>query len=76
MVITGALTLGGIGALEGRREGGMPGMVAGGLTGVLAPELIASPEGQMALARTLGNVNGMKPAVGLLSQTNRKKEGK
>ena len=73
---TGALTLGGIGALEGRREGGMPGMVAGGLTGVLAPELIASPEGQMALARTLGNVNGMKPAVGLLSQANRKKEGK
>ena len=65
---TGALTLGGVGALEGRREGGMPGMIAGGLTGVLAPELIASPEGQMLLARILNKAGALKPAVGTAAQ--------
>jgi hypothetical protein len=61
---TGALTLGGIGAAGGYREGGLPGAVAGGVTGVLAPELIASPEGQMAIARTLNKARGLRPAVG------------
>jgi hypothetical protein len=60
---TGALTLGAAGAYEGKREGGIPGAIAGGLTGVLAPELIASPEGQIALARTLYKANGLKPLV-------------
>ena len=51
-------------ALEGRREGGTEGMIAGGLTGLIAPELIASPEGQIALARTLYKANGLTPLVG------------
>jgi hypothetical protein len=70
---TGALTLGAAGAYEGRREGGIPGMIAGGVTGVLAPELIASPEGQMLVARSLNKAGSLKPAVGGLLQANRKK---
>lgn len=70
---TGALTLGGIGAAGGYREGGLPGAVAGGLTGVLAPELIASPEGQMAIARSLRAARGLRPAVGLGLQLNRER---
>jgi hypothetical protein len=70
---TGALTLGGIGGYQGYREGGVPGAIAGGLTGVLAPELIASPEGQMALARTLYKMNGLRPLVGGALQLDRKK---
>jgi hypothetical protein len=71
---TGALTLGAAGAYEGRREGGLPGMIAGGVTGVLAPELIASPEGQMLVARSLNKAGSLKPAVGALLQGNRKKD--
>jgi hypothetical protein len=70
---TGALTLGGIGGYQGYREGGVPGAIAGGLTGVLAPELIASPEGQMTLARTLNKANGLRPLVGGALQLDRKK---
>jgi hypothetical protein len=70
---TGALTLGGIGGYQGYREGGVPGAIAGGLTGVLAPELIASPEGQMVLARTLNKANGLRPLVGGALQLDRKK---
>ena len=70
---TGALTLGGIGGYQGYREGGVPGAIAGGLTGVLAPELIASPEGQMVLARTLNKANGLRPLVGSALQLDRKK---
>ena len=73
---TGALTLGAAGAYEGRREGGLPGAIAGGLTGVLAPELIASPEGQIALARTLYKANGLRPFVGAGLQADRNKEEK
>ena len=73
---TGALTLGAAGAYEGRREGGLPGAIAGGLTGVLAPELIASPEGQIALARTLYKANGLRPLVGGALQATRNKEEK
>ena len=70
---TGALTLGGIGGYQGYREGGVPGAIAGGLTGVLAPELIASPEGQMTLARALNKANGLRPLVGGALQLDRKK---
>lgn len=71
---TGALTLGGVGGMAGYREGGVPGAVAGGLTGVLAPELIASPEGQMAIARTLNKLKNLRPAVGAALQANRNRE--
>jgi hypothetical protein len=71
---TGALTMGGIGGVAGYHEGGVPGAIAGGVTGVLAPELIASPEGQMIMARTLNKANGLKPLIGGIAQLDRKKE--
>ena len=71
---TGALAGAGIGGSLGYHEGGVPGAIAGGLTGVLAPELIASPEGQMGIARTLNKANGLKPLVGTLLQADRKKK--
>ena len=71
---SGALAGGLAGGMEGRREGGVPGMLAGGALGVLAPELIASPEGQMIAARTLNNAGGMRPIVGSALQLDRKRE--
>lgn len=70
---TGALTGAGIGGTLGYKEGGVPGAVAGGLTGVLAPELIASPEGEMAVARLLNKSSSLKPLVGAGAQLTRKK---
>jgi hypothetical protein len=46
-------------------------MIAGGLTGLIAPELIASPEGQVALARMLYKSNGLRPLVGAGLQADR-----
>ena len=69
---TGALTGAGIGGTLGYREGGLPGAVAGGVTGVLAPELIASPEGEMATARLLNKTAGLKPLVGAAAQFGRR----
>ena len=71
---TGAAAMGIGGAIEGRREGGTPGMIAGGLAGLIAPELISSPEGQMALARTLNTAKGLKPLIGTAAQFTRKKD--
>jgi hypothetical protein len=73
---TGALTGAGIGGAVGYKEGGLPGAVAGGLTGVFAPELIASPEGEMATARMLDVAKGLKPAVGAAAQFTRKRNDK
>lgn len=73
---TGALTMGGLGAGAGYKEGGLPGAVAGGVTGVLAPELIASPEGQMIAARLANKAGGLKPAIGAALQLDRKDEKK
>lgn len=64
---TGALAGAGIGATLGYREGGgWPGAVVGGVTGLVAPELMASPESQMMAARTLGSktLQGAAPAAG------------
>jgi hypothetical protein len=72
---TGALIGAGIGATEGRREGGIPGMIGGGLTGLVAPELIATPEGQMFAARSLVSPAGRaagKLIQGSTLQLNRK----
>ncbi len=71
---SGAALLGTAGAYEGRREGGVPGAIAGGITGVLAPELIASPEGQMLAARTLNRAGGLRGAVGAAAQLSKRKE--
>lgn len=73
---TGALTLGAAGAGEGYHKGGLPGAIAGGLTGVLAPELIASPEGQMIAARTMNKAGSLRPVVGSLLQADRDKKVK
>lgn len=73
---SGALLGGTAGFYEGKREGGIPGAIAGGLTGVLAPELIASPEGQMILARSLNHAGTLRPVVGAALQADRKKEQK
>lgn len=70
---TGALTGAGIGGAVGYKEGGVPGAVAGGLTGVFAPELIASPEGQMATARLLNKASSLRPIVGTAAQFTRKR---
>ena len=52
---TGAMTMGAMGAAGGYHAGGLPGAIAGGAAGLLGPELVASPESQMILARTLNN---------------------
>lgn len=58
---TGALFGVGPGAYVGYREGGAPGAVVGGAMGVLAPELISSPEGQMAVARMMHGAGNLRP---------------
>jgi hypothetical protein len=50
---TGALFSAGAGAGYGYHEGGAPGAVLGGVAGLAAPEIIASPAVQMGLARGL-----------------------
>ena len=50
---TGALSLGIGGAYAGKHEAGLPGAIAGGAIGILAPEMLSSPEGQMIMARVL-----------------------
>lgn len=73
---TGALAGAGFGAAEGRREGGLPGMIVGGTAGLLAPELLATPEGRMIAARTMANPTGRAvigaPIKGAALQMNRK----
>jgi len=64
-----------MGGAEGYREHGLPGAVAGIATGALVPELIASPEGQMLLARQLNGVRGLRPLVGAAAQFRSQKKG-
>lgn len=74
---TGVLGTAGIGAAAGYRtapEGEkVPAAIAGGLGGIILPEMVASPEGQMAAARGLNAVRDLRPAVGGLLQLNRPK---
>jgi hypothetical protein len=50
---TGALAGAGFGGYMGYQRGGAPGAVAGGLMGLVAPEILSSPEGKMAVARAV-----------------------
>jgi hypothetical protein len=50
---TGALTSAAMGAAGGARSAGLPGMVAGGMTGLIAPEIASAPAAKMALARAM-----------------------
>lgn len=60
---TGALTAAGMGIGYGRnREGGLlPGGLVGGLAGLVGPEIVSSPTGQMAMARLMNL--GIHPAI-------------
>jgi hypothetical protein len=44
-----------LGGYSGYQRGGLPGAVAGATLGIAAPEMIASPTGEMFLARTLNS---------------------
>ena len=50
---TGALTLAGLGGKAGYEQGGLPGALTYGTAGLVAPEILASPTGQMAIARLM-----------------------
>lgn len=52
---TGALVGGAFGANEGYQHGGVGGAVAGGLTGLILPNAIASPTGLMTAARIVNS---------------------
>jgi hypothetical protein len=64
---TGALTMGGMGAMGGYHAGGLPGAIVGGGMGILGPELMASPESQMIMARTLGSKGVQNSSAPLMS---------
>jgi hypothetical protein len=68
---TGALAGGLFGAKTGYDEGGIGGALAGGTIGIALPELIASPEGQMLMARTMANPSTFNLAKGMGLQFNR-----
>lgn len=68
---TGALVGAGLGANEGYKEGGGIGAVIGGAAGLVAPELIASPTGQMIMARTIASPRTFNIAKGLGVQLDR-----
>jgi hypothetical protein len=50
---TGALTSAAMGAAGGARSAGLPGMIAGGAAGLLAPEIASAPAAKIAMARAL-----------------------
>ena len=52
---TGALIGSVAGGAEGYRNRGIPGLIGGGLLGLVLPEALSSPSVQMAAARTLHN---------------------
>lgn len=75
---TGAGLGGAVGGYSGYREGGLPGAVAGAASGLLIPELLASPTTQMGVARLLhgAGVPGSRLTTGavlpLLKQKDKK----
>lgn len=62
---TGALAVPITGGYIGEREGGVPGAAIGALLGAYAPELIASPAFQMAVARNLLRAGEATPKIAL-----------
>jgi hypothetical protein len=66
---TGASALALGGGAYGYHEGGIPGMIKYGTLGILAPEVLTSPEAEMLAARTLyspATSRGMRAALPLL----------
>lgn len=68
---TGALAASTGGAYAGYKEGGVPGAVGGGAFGLLAPEMISSPTGQMFMARRFASPNSVNLFKGAALQFNR-----
>jgi hypothetical protein len=68
---TGGLAPAITGGYIGSREGGVKGGIAGGLAGLVAPELMASPEGRMLVARSLYKAGALRPLTGSLLQFDR-----
>jgi hypothetical protein len=60
-----------LGAAQGAHAGGLPGAIVGGLTGLVGPELIASPEGRLAAARLFNRPEFLKPVSGAILAGNR-----
>ena len=50
---TGALTSAAMGAAGGARSAGLPGMIAGGAAGLIAPEIMSAPAAKMGMARAM-----------------------
>jgi hypothetical protein len=50
---TGALTGAAMGAAGGARSAGIPGMIAGGAAGLLAPEIMSAPAVKIGMARAM-----------------------
>ena len=71
---TGGLAPAITGGYIGSREGGIRGGVVGGLLGLTLPELVASPEGQLALARAMSHASSLRPLVGSALQLTRKRD--
>lgn len=69
-----AVSTGALGAGAGYKEGGTPGAIAGGALGLVAPELIASPEGELAIARSFNRARALKPLVGTAAQFTHKED--
>lgn len=65
---TGALASGLLGADIGYNKGGVPGAIAGGLGGVIVPEILISPSTQMAFAKLLQSPTTRRLATGAGAQ--------
>ncbi len=73
---TGALTGAAVGSFAGYRSGGAKGGLEYGLLGLVAPEVMASPELQMSLARTLYSSALPRLATGTALTAMRNNSGK
>lgn len=60
------------GGEEGYKHGGLPGAIAGAGAGLLAPVMVSTPEGQMALARAFNSAKALRPVVGAALTATRK----
>lgn len=63
---TGALAGSIFGGYQGYERGGVPGALGGALAGAVLPEMLASPTGEMAIARTLNRAKSLRPLTGAL----------
>jgi hypothetical protein len=72
---TGALAGGLFGGYQGYQHGGLPGAFGGAVAGTVLPELLGSPTGEMAIARTLNKTKALRPLTGALLNVPRLNDG-